>query len=99
MGSGLMLSGCPHRKTGFYLTYFKKNGTHRRDKMRNIFCNVFRYSTKKKTRHMDGCWISHCISLGLSYTSFPRNGFTAKNSELVKFHECFCTIFPLFYVM
>jgi hypothetical protein len=31
---------------------------------------------RRKTRHMDGCWINHCISLGLSYTSFPRNGFT-----------------------
>jgi hypothetical protein len=35
---------------------------------------------------MGGCWINHYISLGLSYTSFPRNGFTVKNSELVKFH-------------
>jgi hypothetical protein len=30
---------------------------------------------------MDGCWISHCISLGLSYTSFPRNGFTVKKQR------------------
>jgi hypothetical protein len=24
---------------------------------------------------MDGCWINHYICLGLSYTSFPWNGF------------------------
>jgi hypothetical protein len=37
----------PYRKTGFHLTYFKKNGTHCQDKMRNVFRNVFCYSTKK----------------------------------------------------
>jgi hypothetical protein len=35
---------------------------------------------------MDGCWINHYISVGLSYASFPWNGFTVKNSELVTFH-------------
>jgi hypothetical protein len=40
-------SGCPHRKTGFHLTCFKKNGTHCQDKMRNISWKVFCYSTKK----------------------------------------------------
>jgi hypothetical protein len=32
---------------------------------------------------MDGCWINHYISLGLCYTSFPWNGVTVENSELV----------------
>jgi hypothetical protein len=41
------VSGCPHSKTGFHLTYFKKNGTHCQDKMRTIFWNVFCYSTRK----------------------------------------------------
>jgi hypothetical protein len=54
---------------------------------------------QKKKRHVDGCWISHCISLGLSYTSFSWNGFTVKNTELVKFHEYFYTILTLFYGM
>jgi hypothetical protein len=38
--------GCPHRKTGFHLTYFKESGTDCEDKMRNIFWNVF---DEKKT--------------------------------------------------
>jgi hypothetical protein len=40
----------------------------------------------KKPRHMDGWWINHCTSLGLSYTSVPRNGFTVKNSAVATFH-------------
>jgi hypothetical protein len=48
---------------------------------------------------MDGRWINHYISLGLSYTRFPWNGFYSQKQWTGEVSLILLYYFTLFYVM